>query len=97
MVATHEHACSARFSTCPQLTGEDGERGEPNNPNPTTPRSTAPENLRAGITLIEDVHQGMLGPELHTTKSKHGPPVASSDWGSIPSTLTLSTPVAHQR
>jgi hypothetical protein len=26
---THEHAFSVLFSTCPQLTGRDGESGEP--------------------------------------------------------------------
>jgi hypothetical protein len=78
VVVTHEHACSALFSTGPQLTCGDGELGEPDNSSPATPRSTAPKNPGAGTALPGAMPPGMLGTALCTTKTKHGPPVTSS-------------------
>jgi hypothetical protein len=43
--------CSALFSTCPQLTGRDGEPGEPSNPSLVTPGSMTPKNLKARTAL----------------------------------------------
>jgi hypothetical protein len=76
--ATHEHGCSVLFSTYPQLAGKDFDPGEPKNPSPATPGSTTPKNPGDGTVQPEAVHLGMLGPELCTTKSNHGPPIASS-------------------
>jgi hypothetical protein len=90
--ATHEHACSALFSTCPLQTGGDGEPEEHSNPSPRTPESMAPKNLGAGIVLPGATPPCMLGSGLHTIKSKHGLSVASCSWSYVPPISKLLAP-----
>jgi hypothetical protein len=82
--ATHEHAYDALFSTWPQLTGGDGELGEPGKPDLMTSKSMAPKNSRARIALPEAAPSGVIGQGRCTIKSKHGPLVASFGWGFLP-------------